>query len=151
MVCLGFEPGPLDCRHRRNHGAEIVTMPILIFMLRVDKKLLWLWLSWKSGRFRCLRFAVRIQSLAKPSKSDIYLFTVNWIEKTKIKKKNGPFFNKLPPNFRNENWSSRRQGDASDLGGRRPSPDQTGAGSKAGKQDPRDQISRMLGADATRT
>ena len=43
----------------------------------------WLWLSWYSGRFRYQRSAVRIQSLAKFIE---HLFTVNCIEKTKIKK-----------------------------------------------------------------
>ena len=44
----------------------------------------WLWLSWQSGCFQFQRSAVRIPSSAK-----IYIeyFTVNCIEKTKIKKK----------------------------------------------------------------
>ena len=40
--------------------------------------------GWQRGRFRRQRSAVRIQSLAN-FLSDIYLFTVNCIEKTKIK------------------------------------------------------------------
>ena len=42
----------------------------------------WLWLSWESGRFWHLRYAVRIPLSAK--KNIEHLFTVNCIEKTKI-------------------------------------------------------------------
>ena len=45
----------------------------------------WLWLSWLSGRFRHQRSAVQIQSLALFYME--HLFTVNCVEKTKIKKK----------------------------------------------------------------
>ena len=44
----------------------------------------WFWLSWQSGCFQYQRSAVRIQSLVKFIE---HLFTVNHIEKAKIKKK----------------------------------------------------------------
>ena len=64
----------------------------------------WLCLSWLSGRFQFQRSAVQIQSLAKKLN---WIFTVNCIEKTKIKKKrpgmaqedgNCPFFKKRKKN-----------------------------------------------------
>ena len=47
----------------------------------------WLWLSWYSGCFQHQRSTIRIQLLAKLLYRINYLYSVNCIENTKIKKK----------------------------------------------------------------
>ena len=54
----------------------------------------WLWLSWLSGRFRCQRSTVRIQSLANFHIGHSFVFSpLYWKDENKDKEAgNGPFF-----------------------------------------------------------